>query len=598
MLILTVIQGPDKGKRFELPANEPQLIGRSSEALPITDNTVSRRHAELTPDAGDWYLRDLASQNGTYLNGTRIADRTRLRPGDQIKVGSTLFVFGAAASGERDLVRVLRSDLIDAEFESTIPSNEDSVILAEPDTAAAAAHHLRVIYRLTTLTTQAMDRESLLRAVMELVFTEFQPERGFIMLYSESGDNTLVPACIKHRTPPRDRDDARIHVSRTILRHCLEQGEAILSTNAMTDPRFQAGDSVQSFAIRSAICAPIRHRDRTFGAIYVDSSMANYTFTNQQLALMNAIGQHAGLALANAELTSQKIHAERLAAMGETVACLSHSIKNILQGLRGGADVVEMGLKKNDLKVVGGGWTILQRNLNRIVGLTLNMLTFSRQRQIEIELVALNALLEDCGQLLEGACNAKQVALVMDLDQEMPPIPIDSNLIHQALMNLMTNAVDAVEPDTGIVTVRSMYHVPDPLLGAQPPYAEILIIDNGPGIPPERQKLVFEPFHSTKGTKGTGLGLAVTRRIVDEHRGRLGLESAQGKGTTFRVVLPADSGELADPSKTAHSAVPAPSSQDIPSKPRPAARLVRSGHRPSPRQITSPRRRARRRPLR
>src|SRR5690606_24642242 len=72
VLILTIIQGPDKGKTFELPDTEPQLLGRSSEALPITDSTVSRRHAELTPDDGRWWLRDLGSQNGTYLNGVRI----------------------------------------------------------------------------------------------------------------------------------------------------------------------------------------------------------------------------------------------------------------------------------------------------------------------------------------------------------------------------------------------------------------------------------------------------------------------------------------------------------------------------------------------
>ncbi|MFG0325798.1 MAG: ATP-binding protein [Phycisphaerales bacterium JB037] len=553
MLILTVIQGPDKGRRFELPHNEPQLIGRSSEALPITDNTVSRRHAELTPDAGEWYIRDLASQNGTYLNGQRLAARTRLHPGDQIRVGSSLFVFGAADPAEQNLVRVLKPDLIDSEMESVLPSNEDSMILAEPDTGAAAVHHLRVIYRLTTLTTQAMDREALLRAVMELVFTEFQPERGFIMLYSDGPEARLEPACVKYKTAPKDRSEAKIHVSRTILRHCLDKSEGILSTNAMNDPRFQSGDSVQRFAIRSAICAPIKHRDHTYGALYIDSSIANYTFTREQLALMNAIGQHAGLALANVELNSQKIHAERLAAMGETVASLSHSIKNILQGLRGGADVVEMGLKKDDLKIVGGGWTILKRNLDRIVGLTLNMLTFSRQRQVEIDLSSLNNLVEECGQLLEGACNSKQVALIMDVDPEMPPIPLDPNLMHQALMNLLTNAVDAVESDEGVVTVRTMYHIPDPLLGNQPPYAEVQVIDNGPGIAPERQRWIFEPFRSTKGTRGTGLGLAVTKRIVEEHRGRIVLDSAEGRGSIFRVLLPADASDIIDPSATAHS---------------------------------------------
>jgi hypothetical protein len=85
VLILTVIQGPDKGRKFELPANEPQLIGRSTEALPLNDNTISRRHAELTPDEGLWFIRDLNSQNGTYVNGVRIAERTKLRLGDQVR---------------------------------------------------------------------------------------------------------------------------------------------------------------------------------------------------------------------------------------------------------------------------------------------------------------------------------------------------------------------------------------------------------------------------------------------------------------------------------------------------------------------------------
>src|SRR6185369_16448921 len=93
---LTVIQGPDKGRTFSLTTELPQLIGRSSEALPIGDTTVSRRHAELTPDNKAWYIRDLSSQNGTWVNGVRISGRQLLKPGDQVRVGSTLFVFGSA----------------------------------------------------------------------------------------------------------------------------------------------------------------------------------------------------------------------------------------------------------------------------------------------------------------------------------------------------------------------------------------------------------------------------------------------------------------------------------------------------------------------
>src|SRR5690606_15804971 len=280
VLILTVMQGPDKGRKFELPDNEPQLIGRSSEALPLTDNTVSRRHAELTPDDGVWWIRDLHSQNGTYVNGVRIVERTKLKPGDQIRTGATLFVFGAAEPGEeKDLIRLVGPDLLEAEIERTLTSNEDSVILAEPEPRAAAVDHLRVIYRLTTITTQALSRQELLKRVLELVIAEFKPERGFIMLGSGAEGDPLRPAIVKYRTPPKDKEEAQFTVSSTIIRHALEHAEGVLSTNAMTDRRFQSGDSLQRLRIRSAICSPIRFGERTFGAIYIDSSIANYTFT-------------------------------------------------------------------------------------------------------------------------------------------------------------------------------------------------------------------------------------------------------------------------------------------------------------------------------
>lgn len=557
MLILTVIQGPDKGKTFQLPAHEPQLVGRSSEALPLKDATVSRRHAELTPDDGEWWINDLGSQNGTYVNGVKIPERTRLRVGDQIRTGATLFVFGRTDADDPGPVRVVRPREMETSFEKTLASNEDSMVLAEPEPRSAAMHHLQVIYRITALTSRLTDREELLKSVMDLVFSEFKPERGFIILTDGTFDTVPKPAVVKYATPPRDKDAAKIHVSKTILQHAIKKGEGILSSNAMTDPRFKSGDSVQQFAIHSAICCPIKFVDKTFGVVYIDSTVANYTFTPEQLALMNAIGRHTGLALANAEAYAAKLQSERLAAIGETVASLSHSIKNILQGLRGGADVVEMGLKKDDLKIAKGGWTILKRNLDRIIGLSMNMLAYSRQRTMEVELTKIGPLIEDCASLLQDLCRSREVALLVDVDPETPPVPMDPSMMHQALMNLMGNAVEAVEPKKGAVTVRAGYLAPTKgsagRNGNNRAELRISIYDNGPGIPREKHAQIFEPFFSTKGLRGTGLGLAVTKRIIEEHAGRIELDSDVGRGATFTIVLPADQAGLIDPSATAHS---------------------------------------------
>ena len=537
MLVLHILQGPDRGKKFELPVDEPQLIGRSSESLALTDGTVSRRHAELTPDDGRWYLRDLDSSNGTFINGERIArDPVELSPGDQIRCGSTLVLFAIAPDDERvTLVRLVGPSEMDVTVEQRLDANEDSMILAEPDPVKAAMDHLRVIYELTALTGSMIDPEALLNRVMDLIFQEFKPDRGFILLKREVDDphSGFDPVVVRYKVRPKTTDEGHIPVSQTIIEHTLNEGTGILSTNAMTDERFRSGDSVREYGIRSAICVPIRTAQRIFGVICIDSSLAQFTFTQSQLRLLNAVGQHAGLALTNAALVDSKMQTERLATIGETVAWLSHSIKNILQGLRGGADAVELALERSDFTLAREGWPILARNLDRIYGLTQNMLAYSKHRELDLELTPIGPLMEELAQLVQPQCDRKRVGLLLDLAEDMPPIPIDGNAIHQAVMNLLGNALDAAPAKTGVVTLRTRF-----LADSQE--AQIAVSDNGPGISPERHEELFEAFRSTKGQRGTGLGLAVTRKIVEEHGGRIEVRSEPKQGATFIITLPSD----------------------------------------------------------
>lgn len=550
--MLTVIEGPTKGKRFELPANEPQMLGRSSEALPLGDQAVSRRHAELTPDRGEWYLRDLDSQNGTLVNGKQIDGRIRLRTGDTITVGQTTLAFGRSSIvDEFDMIELLRPGEMATSVDATLKRPADAPTAANGQSGPAEQHaleYLRVVYQITELAAKSVTRGALLHGLLELIFEEFKPERGVVMLIDEKGK--LAPGAVKNRALIKGREDDRIQVSRTILLHAVRTGEAVLSTNAMMDPRFAAGDSVQNLRIRSAICVPIEHRATVFGAIYIDTSATDQTFTDEQLRLLHAVGQQAGIALANLQLHQGKLQTERLAAMGQTVASLSHSIKNILQGLSGGADLVEMGLDREDLAISRQGWGILRRNLDRIAGLTTNMLAFSRQRQVEIEFTFLRPLIEECAQLIESVCEQQGVALIVDAEDEVPPVPIDASLIHQAVMNLLTNALEAVPQGSGSITVRLHYEEPDSRGPGSPGEAHVMVIDNGPGIPKDRHKSIFEPFQTSKGVRGTGLGLAVTKRVVEDHRGRITISSEPGKGSTFTIVLPTDPDRDHDPAAT------------------------------------------------
>ncbi|MCC5830263.1 MAG: FHA domain-containing protein [Phycisphaeraceae bacterium] len=529
-LILNVIKGPDRGRRFELPDHEPQQIGRSSESLQLRDHTISRRHAELTPDQGRWIIRDLGSSNGTFVNGVRVTEQRLLQPGDQVRTGNTIFLFGAEVSDQRRQRVRMTGDEMDSHVEAAIPSNADSMIMAVPEPSEAAQFQLRVIYDLLSVIGSTLDRQLLLEKAMDVIFEHFQADRGFVLLHGRSSQRP-DPMVIRHRVQPRNQEDGLITVSRTIVQHVLRHGEGVLSSNAMTDHRFASGDSVARYGIRSAMCVPIRFNDQSFGVIHVDSKVANYTYTEDQLRLLTAIGAQVGLALFNIRLHQDRLQKERLAAVGQTVASLSHSIRNIIQGLKGGAEVVELGLRKGAMNVVDNGWQIVARNLERISALTMNMLVFSKNRQPEMVMTNLSKLIDEVIELTNRQFETHKVALITDIDEDMPPVPLDPNGIHQAVLNLLNNALEAVEPETGVVTVTTRYE-------NSPAAVVIQVADNGHGISEERMASLWEPFFSTKGLRGTGLGLVVTRKIVEEHGGHVKVESRVEQGTTFILHIP------------------------------------------------------------
>ncbi|MDQ3438720.1 MAG: ATP-binding protein [Planctomycetota bacterium] len=572
MLTLLILQGPDKGRRFELP-DAPALVGRDSRQLPLTDNTVSRRHAELIPGADNWILRDLGSSNGTYINGTRVTNRYVLKLGDQIRVGRTLMVFGAQPGISRarggDVALSGEEAGMEASIMQTVPSNDDSMVLAVPEPAAAAMTNLKLLYQVSASLGSSFDADNVLEVVMDLVFEHVKADHGMILLIDERSDE-LIPKIVRTRDDADAKDakdkaaegssddtasglrvtDAKIHASRTIVNHVITTGEGVLSANAMTDQRFNKSKSVHDLGIRSSLCVPIKARkldgksgDEIIGVIYIDSSVKNYTYAPDQLRLLTAIGLQAGMAIQNAKLYAQGLQAERLAAVGETTAALSHSIKNILQALRGGADVVEMGLRSANVTQATKGWRIVDRNLEKIYNLTMNLLAYSKPREPKLEPINPKKLIEECLELIATQANEKGVMAVADVDIDHPAIPLDPDGMHQVIMNLLSNALDAVEPRKGLIRVVCRYD-------GESRSSVIDVIDNGNGIPPGMMKHMFELFHSTKGNRGTGLGLAVTKKIVDEHEGSISVRSNPGEGTTFTVRLPVYHETLSDPSHT------------------------------------------------
>ncbi|MCA9148670.1 MAG: hypothetical protein KDA92_05205, partial [Planctomycetales bacterium] len=284
-------------------------------------------------------------------------------------------------------------------------------------------------------------------------------------------------------------------------------------------------------------------------------------FSDEHLKLMVAIGHQAALAVEDTSYYSAMVQAERLAAMGQTIAGLSHHIKNILQGIRGGSYLIQEGLKAQDWQVTQRGWGIVEKNQDRISSLVLDMLTFSKEREPEMVSSDLNEVVGDVLELMAARAGEHGVTLVDRRQGEIPLMTFDPEGLHRAVLNVVTNAIDAAASGEGrVIEDEEQAALTDSAEGpagedsqcVELPRVEVataylpeqnrLVVtvrDNGVGIPIDQQQRIFNAFVSSKGQRGTGLGLPVSQKIMEEHGGQIKLESETGKGSCFTLELPA-----------------------------------------------------------
>jgi signal transduction histidine kinase len=235
------------------------------------------------------------------------------------------------------------------------------------------------------------------------------------------------------------------------------------------------------------------------------------------------------------EKTQQLIEAERLAAVGQTVAGLAHAIKNITGGLTGGIFVLEKGIALDNKKYLHQGREMLEGNVEKIKSVAMDLLNFAKQREPEYQLCDPNKPAREVFDLMAPRAREYGIDLEMDLDKNLPHLWFDPEGIHRCLMNLVTNAIDAcVEVGCSTRKVEVVLRSFKPKGWA----VAYQVVDNGCGMDEETKDKVFQSFFSTKGSRGTGLGLMITKKIVDEHGGVMEVESEKLTGSKFSIKLP------------------------------------------------------------
>ena len=233
------------------------------------------------------------------------------------------------------------------------------------------------------------------------------------------------------------------------------------------------------------------------------------------------------------DITQMRQLQDQLTSIGLLVGSISHGIKGLLTGLDGGIYMVNSGFEKDKPERVKKGWEMVRRNVDRIRSMVLDILYYAKDRELIIEDISLSGMIEEIKDGVHKKAEEIGVELVFELPDEAGTFEGDPQAIRAMLLNLIENSLDACRMDgeKSGHTVRISGHRAEP-------WMTIEVEDNGIGMDRETREKIFSLFFSSKGLKGTGLGLFISNKIVDKHGGTIEVESEVGKGTRFVVRIP------------------------------------------------------------
>jgi len=231
-------------------------------------------------------------------------------------------------------------------------------------------------------------------------------------------------------------------------------------------------------------------------------------------------------------LEQKKLEAERMAAVGHTVAGLAHGVKNILTGLQGGMFIMNEGINEGNASDLLHGWDILKRNIEKITIFVKDFLNFSKGEKPRVKYVNPVKIVNDVVGLYYDIGRQTDIELISEIDEKISNAFFDPDALHNCMTNIISNAIDACQlsKKNNLKVIVRLYEENGGII--------FEVKDNGTGMDYEVKKKIFTTFFTTKGTRGSGIGLLTTRKIIIQHGGKIEIESKKGKGSVFRVIFP------------------------------------------------------------
>jgi two-component system, NtrC family, sensor kinase len=392
------------------------------------------------------------------------------------------------------------------------------------------------LYRVHHLHAEVTNRDGLLSAIVEQSKAVAEAEACSLLLYDGASDTLHFHVAMGDTGDQQAlKRGVRLRMGQGIAGKVTQARTPLCVNDAQHDPRVhKEADEVAHFVTESLLAVPMLEEDRLVGVLEAINKRTSGGFTDFDERVLEMFSSLAVSVLARARLVEEKVESERMAATGRTVTGLSHYTKNLLAGVSAGMEFFDEGMASENVELLRQGWPVLRRSVERIRGVVEDMLAYSTPRKPLYGCCRIRTVCEEAIDALRGVSQDPNRSAELDLKNAPESWSLDERGICHCLSNLLVNAADAVASESGRVRLR-VYTEDNRLV--------LEVEDNGPGVSEEHRYAIFEAFFSTKGAQGTGLGLAVTRKIVQEHGGTVSVgRSAELGGACVRIELPSARG--------------------------------------------------------
>lgn len=524
-------------------------IGRDpDDTIQIVNNKVSRKHAVITSVDSKFYIEDQDSQNGTYLNNHRIK-KERLHSHDKITIGDRTFLFLMQSKALDSLLLNPGENALD-----TIAISEDDIDMSElwaqaADTATAgffsqaelysdetidqaysASKRLSQLYKLSEKLRSAKNEESIFEQGLDLIIEAIEAADYALIMQKSGLDDAVRVKKFRQRKSSNVKEDA-IPISQTILDWVLTEKVALISQNPGSDLRFQDSDSIRIHNVQSIVCVPMMKEQSVIGVLYAGSRTFLNSVTQEDAVFAAAVANELALNIDNIRLQKEALRNERMAAIGLTVTNLAHNIRNLITLNQNAMELMGQYLETNPDDQLKRNWQWIQQSFLGIHKLSNGMLDYARDDELHLGLVDINEMILRYRKIFEKNLARDNLEFVFKLTQDNPRWMMDETQFQRAFFNLVTNAIHAVQKKkNGVITVETAIKENGHLC--------ISVRDNGVGLHHEKKDHILDLFVTTKGTKGTGLGLPMVLKFLEKVDGKLEFGSNPDEGAYFSMIFP------------------------------------------------------------